>query len=262
LSRGLVVLKLGGSIITDKSERFRPDEEAIGSLAREIASSGVRELVIVHGGGSFGHPLAADYGLSEGFRGPEQLRGLAETHLAMEELNKLVVSALLAEGLPAIPLPPISCFTTKGKRISRAFLGPLKALLALGAMPVLYGDVVLDEELGFTILSGDQIAAYLALALGAERVVLCLRVPGVFTRNPEEDPSAELIERLRPEDVKHVETGRLRVADVTGGMRKKLEEMAPVAAAGIPVFFTSPRPPGNLARALKGERAVGTLLSR
>ena len=260
-AEGPVILKLGGSVITEKHVPLRPRPDVIARLAREIASSGVRELIIVHGGGSYGHPLAERYGIQEGFKDPRQLRGLAETHLAMEELNKLVVEALLREGLPAVPLPPVSCFVTKRGRVTRAFLEPLRSLLALGAMPVLYGDVVLDEELGFTILSGDHIVAHLALELGASRVVLCLDVPGVFTRDPSEHPDARLIERLRPEDIALVEAGSPRAPDVTGGMRRKLEEMARVAEAGIPVLFIAPEPPGNLARALRGERARGTLLS-
>jgi len=255
-----VVLKLGGSVITVKEEPLRPDGAAIRRLAREIASSGIRELVVVHGGGSFGHPLAERYAIHEGFREPNQLRGLAETHLAMEELNKLVVRALLAEGLPAVPLSPFSCFITKRGAISRAFLAPLKAILALKGIPVLYGDVVMDEELGFTILSGDHIVAYLALALGASRVVLALDVDGVFNRDPRRYPDAMLIEALRPEDISAVEAGGALAIDVTGGMARKLQEMARVALAGVPVFFTSGRRPGNLLKALRGEKVRGTLL--
>jgi len=259
--RGLVVLKLGGSAITDKKEPFKPDLKAIERLAGEIAASSVRELVLVHGGGSFGHPLARDYSIKEGFKSPWQLRGLAETHLAMEELNKLVVKALLAEGLPAVPLPPFSCFTTRDGRVAKAFLEPLRGLMKLGAIPVLYGDVVMDESLGFTILSGDQIVAYLALTLGASRVVLALAVEGVFTRDPNLYPDAVLVPRLRPSELNRVEAGGAAAIDVTGGMGKKLREMAPVASAGIPVFFTSAKVPGNVEKALRGEKVRGTLLA-
>ncbi len=260
--RGLVVVKLGGSAITVKEEPFRPDEEAIRRIAGELASSGVRPLVVVHGGGSFGHPLAERYGIHEGFRHEGQLRGLAETHAAMEELNRLVVEALLAEGLPALQVPPVSCFVTRKGRISRAFLKPVELALGLGLIPVLYGDVVLDEEDGFRILSGDQITAYLALELGAERVVLGLCVDGVFTRDPFSDPGARLIEVLRAEEIQAVETGGARAVDVTGGMRAKLMEMARVAEAGIPVFFTNAKASGRLLRALRGEKTRGTLLIR
>ena len=257
----LVVLKLGGSVITVKEEPLRPDEATIKRLASEVAASGVEELVVVHGGGSFGHPIADRYSIHEGFREPGQLRGLAETHLAMEELNKLVVEALIAEGVPAVPLPPLSCFTTRRGIISKAFLAPLRALLALGAVPVLYGDVVMDEELGFTILSGDQIVAHVALSLAATRVVLALDVDGVFNKDPKKHPDAVLLEVLRPEDVPSVEAGEVAAVDVTGGMARKLSEMARVASAGIPVFFTSARKPGNVLKALRGEKVRGTLLT-
>ena len=260
--RGPVVLKLGGSAITVKEEPFKPDLEAIRRLAREIASSGVRDLVVVHGGGSFGHPLADRYGIHEGFKHQGQLRGLAETHMAMEELNRLVVKAMLEEGLPAVPVPPVSCFTTRSGRISRAFLGPVKALVRLGAIPVLYGDVALDEEKGFCILSGDQITAYLALRLRASRVILGLQVDGIFTKDPFKHPDAELVEVLRTSELNKVEAGGSAAVDVTGGMRAKLAEMARVAEAGIPVFLTNAKEPGNLLKALRGEKTRGTLLIR
>jgi len=257
----LIIIKLGGSAITFKEEFKRPDEETIRRLAGEIASSGVERLIIVHGGGSFGHPLAHRYELHIGLRGDWQLRGLAETHEAMEELNKLVVEALLAKGLPAVPLPPISCFITEAGRISKAFIEPVRAVLGLRAIPVLYGDVVLDEAQGFAILSGDQIVAYLALALGASRVILGLGVDGVFTSDPLKHPDARLIERLRPEDIQALGEGASAALDVTGGMGKKLREMAPIASAGIPVLLVNARRPGLILRALRGEKVRGTLLS-
>ena len=257
----LVVLKLGGSAITFKEELRKADEQTIRRLAGEIAASGVRRLIIVHGGGGFGHPLAHEYRLHEGLRGDWQLRGLAETHRAMEELNGIVMEALLAEGLPAVPLPPISCFITRAGRIRKAFIEPVRAVLDLGAIPVLYGDVVLDEAQGFAILSGDQIVAYLALALGASRVILGLGIDGVFTSDPLKNPGARLIERLRPEDIQALEAGGSAALDVTGGMGKKLKEMAPLASAGIPVLFVNARRPGLVLRALRGEKIMGTLLS-
>jgi len=256
-----VILKLGGSVITLKEKPFTANEEAIRRLAGEIASSGVRDLVIVHGGGSFGHPLAQEYDIHKGFKEERQLRGLAETHLAMEELNKLVVEALLAEGLPAIPLPPVSCFLMEAGRIRSAFLDPLKAVLSLKAIPVLYGDVALDAERGFTILSGDQIVAHLALGLKAARVVLGVDVDGVFDKDPHEHPDAVLLEHLRPGDLKAVKAGGSRTTDVTGGMRRKLEEMLPVVQAGVPVFITNAGVAGNILRALRGEKTRGTLIT-
>jgi len=258
---GLVVVKLGGSAITFKEKPMMADEEAIRRLAGEIAASGVERLVVVHGGGSFGHPLAHEYAIHEGMKGEWQFKGLVETHRAMEELNGLVVEALLAEGLPALPLPPVSCFITEARRIDKAFLEPVRAVLSLRGIPVLYGDVVLDEAQGFAILSGDQIVACLALSLGASRVVLGLGVDGVFDRDPTRHPDARLVERLRPEDIYALEAGGSAAVDVTGGMKRKLREMAPVAAAGIPVLFVNARKPGLILRALRGEKVKGTLLS-
>ena len=58
----MIIVKLGGSIITDKAEyrKFRAD--TVDRLAGEIVSSG-KQVIIVHGAGSFGHILAKEHSL-------------------------------------------------------------------------------------------------------------------------------------------------------------------------------------------------------
>ncbi len=53
----MMLIKLGGSVITDKSQYRRFDKDAVSRLCREIAESG-KQAVVVHGAGSFGHIVA------------------------------------------------------------------------------------------------------------------------------------------------------------------------------------------------------------
>jgi len=78
----MIILKLGGSLLTDKRRKFSFRFEVMKRVAQEIKESGAR-LVVVHGGGSFGHPLAVEYKLAEGIVSEEQLRGVALTRAAM-----------------------------------------------------------------------------------------------------------------------------------------------------------------------------------
>ena len=64
-----VVVKLGGSVITDKSKPFSYRSDVVSALAEEIASSD-EKVVVVHGGGSFGHTVAKQHGISS--RGHER----------------------------------------------------------------------------------------------------------------------------------------------------------------------------------------------
>ncbi|MBS7633956.1 hypothetical protein KEJ34_00405, partial [Candidatus Bathyarchaeota archaeon] len=149
-----VMLKLGGSVITVKDKVLTPNTEAINRLAGEIADSKVSHLVIVHGGGGYGHSIAAKYKIAEGFKGKHQLIGFSETHNAMVSLNKLIVEALIGKGLPALSIPPSSFIITRHGRIHDLPLDIMMHAISMGFIPVSYGDSVLDYEKGFAILSG------------------------------------------------------------------------------------------------------------
>ena len=79
------ILKLGGSVVTLKDRPRTPNTEAITRLATEVATAGPRRLIIVHGGGSYGHPLVR-HSLS-GYKSSNQLAGFSLTHQAMVELT-------------------------------------------------------------------------------------------------------------------------------------------------------------------------------
>ena len=259
----MIVLKLGGSVLTNKMEPMAADHDTIGKLAEEIALSGVRDLVIVHGGGSFGHPIAERFNITEGFKEGSQILGFSLTHRAMIELNGMIVDALIGQGVPALPLSPSSFIITNNGRIEALNLITLRAFLEKGFTPVLYGDAVLDATKGFSILSGDQLSARLALELKVSRLIFGVDVDGVYTSNPKLDPSARLIEVISLKEAETIaEIGKATTTDVTGGMLGKIRETMPVVKAGIPVMILNAKKPHNIFKALKGEEVIGTLLSR
>lgn len=257
-----VVAKLGGGAITEKdAQKPSPKQDVIDRLAKEVVSAGVSTL-IVHGGGSFGHPLAERYDIGEGFHSSEQLQGVSETHRSMIALNNVVTDAFIAAKSHALPIQPSSCFITDNGRVRSAFLEPIVSALKLGCTPILFGDVVFDRRLGFTILSGDQIASYLAQELRARRLVFALERDGVYTRDPRKK-GARLIEKLNQSQllrlVHKVESGT-KGSDVTGGMQKKLYESIPAVKAGITVCFAGVSQAGNIRSAIKGISFKGTLI--
>jgi len=265
LSAKPIVLKLGGSVITRKERPLTPNLGAIRRLASEISSAEAAPLVVVHGGGSFGHPLAKRYAIKEGYKGKgSQAFGFAETHQAMVTLNKLVVDALIHKNAPAVAVSPSSCIVTKSGRIHTMLEEPLKKLLQTGFVPVLYGDAVLDSDLGFTILSGDQLTAYLAMSLNAERIVVGIDVDGLYTADPKTDSSARLISHVTLKELKNMQQQieEAKVTDVTGGMLGKIEELIPPIEKGIAALIVNAAKPKNVYKALKGERVFGTLISK
>jgi isopentenyl phosphate kinase len=255
-----LIVKLGGSVITDKRRPFVVRHAILRRLARELAAA-KEHLVLVHGGGSFGHPVASKYDIAGGYKNKNQLIGLSLTHRAMERLNANVIEALQKAGLPAIAVQPSACVVVSGGRIQSMELGPLKKLLELGITPVLYGDAVPDLSKGMSILSGDKIVAYLALALKAPRVILGVDVDGVYTANPKKTKHAELVRRIVLGDKKLIASiGAAGGSDVTGGMGNKVRELLALAGRGVEAEIVNATKPGILKRAVQGERGLGTVV--
>jgi isopentenyl phosphate kinase len=257
------VLKLGGSVITDKKKPLTPNLKAIERLADEISRAKVSPLILVHGGGSFGHPFAEQYEIAGGYIDPSQILGFSQTHLAMTLLNSWVMEALISHNIPAIEVHPSSCAVTKAGRIATMELKPLKKMLKTGFVPVLYGDTVLDSKQGIAILSGDQLVSSLAIKLGASRIVMGADVDGLYTSDPKTDSSAQLIEHVTLEELKslnHKIEGS-KATDVTGGMLGKMHEVTLAIEQGIETVVVNATKSGRVYKALTGKKVIGTVLS-
>ena len=245
------VLKIGGSILTDKSRDLAPRPDEISRVAKEIASH-PDDVVLVHGAGSFGHIPAKKYGLPHEFN----RQGLRVTHGCVAKLCELVVEALSLAGVDCLPVHPLSCLLLRGGRIDSFFMEPIKEMLKVGIMPVLHGDVAMDATGKAAIVSGDQLVAYLAKALQAEVVAVGSNVDGVlFSGRP--------LSRITRKELSVVQSaiGGSAGVDVTGGMRGKLLELLDLADLGIDSVIFNASIEGNIVRALKGE-CVGTRIGR
>lgn len=256
-----IIVKLGGSVITNKERKLTPRLSTIKRLAKEISRSGVSPLIIVHGGGSFGHPLAKQYEIAEGFTGKASQRlGFAKTHEAMMTLNKLMVDAFINEKIPAVAISPSSLVTTKSGRIHSFPEDSLTLLLKQAFVPVLFGDAVLDVDKGFTILSGDQLIAYLAIRYNAERIVISVDVDGLCTGDPKTCKEAKLLKYVTlkefPAALQRIEEAKTN--DVTGGMPRKVKEIIPAVENGIEVILVNAAKPNRLYKAIRNEPVKGT----
>ncbi len=180
----------------------------------------------------------------------------------MVTLNKLVVDALMHQNIAAVGLQTSAFVVTGSGRISHIGEQPLMKMLEIGLVPVLYGDAVFDFDLGFTILSGDQLAAFLAVQLGASRIILGIDVDGLYTSDPKSDPSARLIRRTTLQELRNMqhEIEEAKVTDVTRGMLGKILELIPAVEKGIPALIVNAAKPNNIYKALKGEEVTGTTI--
>ncbi len=230
----LAVVKVGGSVITDKTKNFTVNTKNIDRVASALKAlySKGWSLVVIHGGGSFGHPVAAAYNLN-GKVSPQRLsRGFAEIRYWMTVLNTRFTRKLLSAGVPASPLQTSAIAFNRDGELCRLDTRVVYSFLEIGAVPVLYGDVVVDTRRGASILSGDDVAARLSVALDASRLVYVMGAGGVYDRPPSM-PGARLLREISPES--RLVVGESRGVDVTQGLRRKLLAAFWAAQRGVPV---------------------------
>ncbi len=226
----MIILKIGGSILTNKDAVSEVDTKSLKRIASEIKSSldnSFKELIIVHGAGSFGHPPAKKYKIGEKFdesEYPQKRIGFCETQNAVKKLNMYICEAFIDEGLPVVALPASSFMRATNKRITDGNLDSFKRYLEKGFIPVIYGDVVLDDELEICVISGDQLIQYLAKNLNPDMVVLGTDVDGVYNKNPKTHDDAIFFDKFSSLDDLDTLEGTTNV-DVTGGMVGKIKEL-------------------------------------
>ncbi len=253
----MMLIKLGGSVITDKSQYRRFDREAVSRLCREIAKSG-KQAVVVHGAGSFGHIIAKRHSLQDGFKSRDQIPAVARVQQDVRELSHMVVEELLEAGIPAVSVPPGSCFVMDDGRLVVGDGEPIRALLSMGIMPVLFGDVVMDRKKGFGICSGDQAMEALARMLRPERAIFVSDIDGLFTADPKADPGARLIPEVTEGVLESIRSEQ-SVDDVTGGVAGKMREMLDMCRLGTDCVLVNGSVPGNLLSLLEGRQVTCTV---
>ena len=247
----MIIVKFGGSVITNKKRAFTARRKMISNLAGEIR--GTKNVLVTHGSGSFGHFTAKKY-MAKGFTGKSGVLGSAKVSDAAARLNRIVVDELLEKNIPAVSFQPSSAlFTQKGK-IKSWNTQPVSFALKKGFVPVVYGDVSVDSSRGSSIVSTEDLILFLSKKLRPRRVILCSDVDGVLV-------DGIVVSKITMEnfsDIK-IHLGASAGVDVTGGMLQKVRRALEIARYAD-VLVINGKKKGTLRRALKG-RNVGTRIS-
>ena len=263
MSKNLVFLKLGGSLLTDKAgeEALRSDVlvRISGEIAQARHANPELKVVLGHGSGSFGHVAGARYGTRSGVSGPQQWFGFAVVSDAAARLNRLVISSLLAAGVPAVGIPPSASARVAGGRIIDMAIETVEAALNASLVPVVFGDVAFDTARGGTIISTEEVMEYLAGRLRPGWLLLAGETMGVY------DLQGQTIPVISRDSVNSVlpALGGSRGTDVTGGMISKVTAMLDLVheQPELRVRIFSGLEPGLLGRILSDPTLpIGTLL--
>ena len=259
----MILLKLGGSLITDKHRPETPRPRVLSRLVMEIAHAKREQpelkLVVGHGSGSFGHTVAARYRTHLGASNVADWLGFVAVWAAAQRLNRLVIDALIEVGFPAIAFPPsTSAIADDGIMVEMA-IEPIKRALENSLLPVVYGDVAFDRARGASILSTEKVFAYLAKHLQPDRVLLAGHDPGVYADYPQSD---EILPVVTEQDLLQINLEGAAAPDVTGGMMNKVQEAMALARTipDLEVRIFSGEEPGTLTSALLGG-SPGTRIS-
>ncbi len=262
IDKQLHLVKLGGSVITDKDEIEEANESVIFQLAFEIHQAKLQRpqlnLILGHGAGSFGHPQANEYQTHMGIREGDGGYGIAKVRQAGMKLHTKILDSLIALDLPAAGLPPFAFLTSSSKVLDEINVNPLRLMLAGGLLPVTHGDVIMDRVYGCRIVSGETVLNLFAeqnhqLGFKSGIVIEIGKTDGVY------GPDGKTIELIARSNFGEVldHLGGSESVDVTGGMKHKVEEAYALARIGVPTLITSANP-GNLKNALLGKDVKGT----
>ncbi len=254
----IILLKLGGSLLTDKNKPFSIREDIVKSAIRQIIDA-KEKLVLIHGGGSFGHPLAKKYSLSKGLDTsiPNQILGVAETHQSMVKFNNYVINNFLELNYPVLSFQPSSIFVKDSQDIQTKSLDVIETALDLNILPILYGDIILDKQGSFAIISGDQIIFELCQKLpnySISKVVFAMESDGLYIIDKKNSENCKLVTECFSNELDSLKLADLgQKIDVTGGIKGKLNVIKTICKSNIPVQLINGLIEGNIYKSLKNQ---------
>ncbi len=255
----MLLVKLGGSLLTDKARLRTPRKSAILRLTKELAGLG-DDLAVVHGAGSFGHVLARKYGLN-GAASPTKAKAAAVVQRDVRTLDALVVEGLLKAGLAPVVLPPSAVLGLDDGEVVSFDVAPFRDYLREGFTPVTFGDVVRDQARGVSVCSGDVLMLELAKAFHPRSVVFAADVDGLFTADPRRDPEAQLLLSVSRADLHRIDFGPAKGVDVTGGIEGKVRRMLDIASFADETIIVNGNVKNRVRDALRGRIVVGTRIA-
>ena len=246
----MILIKLGGSIITNKQKPLTPNLPAINKIASQLKK--IEEpIVVVHGGGSFGHYWSVKYNMHTK-PGKYNKKGVSVIKNSMVELNKIILDSFLRHNLNPYCLPPTDFMS--GNKPDLKKIRNIAEIAKEGLVPISYGDALWHGKNKFYILSGDRIMGILSRILKPRLVVFVLNVDGVYS----DMKTRKLLYEIKGEKASISEVKM----DVTGGMSRKIKEAITISKTGINVFLVNGNKPNRIVDAVKKGKFEGTLFRR
>ncbi|WP_438306848.1 aminotransferase class V-fold PLP-dependent enzyme (plasmid) [Streptomyces sp. HUAS TT11] len=240
----LLVLKIGGSLLSDKRDSARIDHAAFDDYARQVAdlvTAHPGQVVLVTGGGALCHPVGLRINASH----DDPYAAVALTEPAFR-MRWEWTTRLRALGVPAVPLQMTPILAPRRDGVLDARTDVVRRLLDSGALPVLSSDCALTEEGALRIVSSDEVPdSLLGIVSGPVRVVALTDVAGIHTGTGTDSPVLPWLDPDAPQAARP--WFWTDAWDATGAMEGKVAALAAQARRGAECLIT------------RGDRAAPTL---
>lgn len=267
----VTLIKFGGSVITNKEQQKSINKQVLTNLLTELQAVKQqfpdRKFILGHGSGSFAHYPAKKYDTAHGFRDEESPYGMAVTQNDAAELNRIVVQNALELKLPAVSWYVSNTVLLNSTTIKSSYIDVIEEYLIKDLLPVVTGDVLVDQKQGCSIWSADTILPFLGKKLVTKnwqvnRLIHVTATPGVY--RDVNDSSAGIFNEINSDNFSEVKKaiGKTSGVDVTGGMLTKLKESIDLAEQGIESIILSGGDSNNFRKAmLDDSNVIGTKIT-
>jgi isopentenyl phosphate kinase len=249
MAPGLALIKLGGSVVTNKETPLSPNNFAIKKISK-VLSSVRMPMILVHGGGSFGHYWSLKYDMHS-LPMEYDPHGIAIVHESMLHLDQIIIKSMLNCGMNPYSIPP-NTFTLNRKPI-REKIVELSNMTRRNIIPITFGDIVHGKSLKYSIISGDEIMTLIAAILRPTKIIFALNVDGLY-ENLQNKQLIRIYDNINVVRFRNVE------ADVTGGMKRKVREALKISRLGLDVWIVNGLRPERIRKILNDEKVEGTVI--
>lgn len=233
----LILIKFGGSLITNKTKTNVAKPDVIENLAKQVKeiveNNKNLSLIIATGAGGFGHPVAKIY--------ENNLeKGLSFIKDAVKKINQIVVDSLINIGVSAFSVEPSKVSEYKNGKMFSLSDGFIVSLLEKNIIPVFHADLVKDQTIGISILSMDKFLVDLAIFFKNKnyevgKVIFAGTTAGVVSR------VGTTIKKITKNDFPKIREVfyKGKEIDITGGMKYKVEQCLRLAEEEIDSYITN-----------------------
>ena len=249
----LALIKLGGSVATFKERPLAANIDAIEGISRALTRLDI-PIIIVHGGGSFGHYWSVKYDMHTKPANYD-VHGVSIVHESMIALNQIIVNSMIRAGLNPYGIPPSTLITGHKPIVTK--IKQVCAMAQSKLIPVTFGDIVYVEGAKYSILSGDALMTILARVLQPLRIIFVTNVDGIY----KDSLSKEIVHEIQVVDErKSIKFFKTSGIDATGGMQRKVTEAFKIASHGTDVLMINGLVPERIIEAAQGTLKVGTVV--